>query len=342
MNRDLVAFAKPLYAASKTCVNVARASPFYKLTHLAVCCYNACVSSLDIHIARPLVLGEVLWDVFPDSTRLGGAPLNFAAHARRLGHAPLLISSVGDDELGLQAVREIQSLELDTSLLQKTERFPTGRATVTLDSHGQAAFHVERPAAYDAVTLSIYEIQALQNMSPDWLYFGTLFPSRPEGHATLFELLRLVPDAIRFYDLNLRAGFDSPALVCELLEQADVVKLNQDEKDAVRRHLGLPAETNAFCQAALKRFGWQAVCVTLGSRGCAIFANGQHHEEPVCRIDVADTVGAGDAFAAAFLHGLAAKWEIAEIARFANRLGALVASKSGAIPDWSMAEIASP
>lgn len=289
--------------------------------------------------ARPLVLGEVLWDVFPDSARLGGAPLNFAAHARRMGHAPVLFSAVGNDDLGRQAVREIQSLGLDTSLLQRTERFLTGRADVSLDALGQAAFRIERPAAYDALTLSTGEIQTLRNRSPDWLYFGTLFSSRPEGRAVLFELLRLVPDATRFYDLNLRPGFDSPPLVRELLEEGDVVKMNQDEMHAMHRYLGLPAETGAFCASAAERFGWRAVCVTLGSRGCALFMKGQYHEEPGCPIEVADTVGAGDAFAAAFLHGLAARWSIAEIARFANRVGALVASKSGAIPDWTLAQV---
>jgi fructokinase len=291
-------------------------------------------------LVRPLVLGEVLWDVFSDSTRLGGAPLNFAAHARRMGHTPLLFSAVGNDDLGRQAVREIQSLGLDTSLLQRTERFPTGCAGVSLDALGEAAFRIERPAAYDALILSTGEIQTLQDRSPDWLYFGTLFSSMPEGRAILFELLRLVPDAIRFYDLNLRPGFDSPPLVRKLLEQADVVKMNQDEMCTIHRYLGLPAETNAFCASAAECFGWRAICVTLGSRGCAVFANGQYHEEPGCPIEVADTVGAGDAFAAAFLHGLASKWDIAEIARFANRVGALVASKPGAIPDWTPAEAA--
>jgi len=290
--------------------------------------------------ARPLVLGEVLWDVFPDSTRLGGAPLNFAAHARRMGHAPLLFSAVGNDHLGRQAVREIQSLGLDTSLLQTTERFPTGCAGVSLDALGQAAFRIERPAAYDALTLSTGEIQSLRERSPDWLYFGTLLSSRPEGRAILLELLRLVPDALRFYDLNLRPGFESPLLVRELLEQADVVKMNQDEMCAIHHYLGLPAERGAFCASAAERFACGAVCVTLGSRGCAVFANGQYHEEPGCPIEVADTVGAGDAFAAALLHGLASQWDITEIARFANRVGALVASKPGAIPDWMPTEVA--
>jgi len=257
-----------------------------------------------------------------------------------MGHAPLLISAVGEDDLGRQAVREIQSLGLDTSLLQRTVRLPTGRACVTLDALGQAAFRIERPAAYDGLTLSAAEIRTLRRWSPDWLYFGTLFSSRPEGRAILSELLRLAPDATRFYDLNLRPGFDSLPLVCELLEQAQVVKMNQDEMHAIRRHSALPAETEAFCAAASERFGLNAVCVTLGSRGCAMLAHGKYAEDSGYRVAVADSVGAGDAFAAALLHGLAAKWDVAEIARFANRVGALVASKPGAIPDWTPAQAA--
>jgi fructokinase len=174
-----------------------------------------------------------------------------------MGHAPLLFSAVGNDDLGRQAVREIQSLGLDTSLVQRTERFPTGCAGVSLDSLGQAVFRIERPAAYDALTLSTSEIQALQDRSPDWLYFGTLLSSLPEGRAILFELLRLMPNAVRFYDLNLRPGCDSPPLIRELLERADVVKMNQDEMCAIHRSLGLPGERESFCAAASRRFQWR-------------------------------------------------------------------------------------
>jgi fructokinase len=250
------------------------------------------------------------------------------------------MSAVGEDDLGWQAAREIESLGLDTSLLQRTERFPTGQACVSLDPLRQATFRIERPAAYDGLTLSDAEIQTLRRWSPDWFYFGTLFSSRPEGRAILFDLLRLVPDATRFYDLNLRPGFDSLPLVGELLERAQVVKMNQDEMHVVRRHLALPAKTEAFCAAVSERFGLNAVCVTMGSRGCAILANGNYTENAGYRVEVADTVGAGDAFAAALLHGLAARWDVAEIARFANRVGALVASKAGAMPDWTPAEAA--
>lgn len=288
--------------------------------------------------ARVLVLGEVLWDVFPDSTRLGGAPLNFAAHAQRMGHQPSLISAVGEDDLGNRAWQTIQSLGLSTERLQRTNRFPTGTALVQLEPSGQASYSILRPAAYDAVELSEEQIRRIEDWSPEWFYFGTLFPALPKGHATLLRLLCALPKALRFCDLNLRPGFDSPELVSELLEAAQVIKLNKEEMNAVSHLCGLPSETEAFCKAGARRYRWEAVCVTLAARGCAIFARGDYVEAGGCPIDVADSVGAGDAFAAAFLHGLTNRWDLAEIARFSNRVGALVASRPGAIPDWTFAE----
>jgi fructokinase len=238
-----------------------------------------------------------------------------------MGHAPLLISAVGQDDFGSQAIREIGSLGLDTRLLQRTNLFPTGRACVSLDERGQPAFRIERTAAYDAVVLSARDIALLHNWSPDWLYFGTLFPSLPEGRWLLSTLFRLVPDAIRFYDLNLRLGFDSPSLVQELLQKVNVVKMNHDEMCVLHRYLGLPGEAEAFCKAAVEKFAWRAVCVTLGSQGCAMFANEQFVHEAGCQVEIANTVGAGDAFAAAFMHGLASQWEVGDTARFANRVG---------------------
>ena len=130
---------------------------------------------------RVLVLGEVLWDVFPDSTRLGGAPLNFAAHAQRMGHRPSLISAVGEDDLGMRALQTIEGLGLNTDLLQRTNRFPTGTARVHLGPSGQTTFSIPRPSAYDAVNLSGEQIERIQEWSPQWFYFGTLFPGSPGG-----------------------------------------------------------------------------------------------------------------------------------------------------------------
>jgi fructokinase len=286
-----------------------------------------------------LVLGEVLWDMFAHSSALGGAPLNFAAHARRLGYNPLLISAVGADSLGNAARREIASLGLDTSLLQTTGRFPSGTARVELGPGDRTRFVIERPAAYDAICLRKEQISQITQQAPACFYFGTLLASTPQGRAVLDRLLDALPAATRFYDLNLRPGNYSVQLVIELLEQAGVVKLNEEELCTVCKFTRLPSEIEAFCREGSKRYGWKAVCVTLGAHGCAMLRGDEYVEAAGRPVEVADPVGAGDAFAAAFLHGLVSEWPVARIADFANRIGALVASRHGAIPAWAMTEL---
>ena len=302
------------------------------------------ISHLYLHSTREkqkvVVLGEVLWDLFEHSRRLGGAPLNFGVHARRLGHDVTLISAVGSDEIGLQAAEMIAARNLDTRFLQTTSRFPTGTAQVRIGFVGKTQFTIQRPAAYDSVDLSAREVEILQKGAPGYFYYGTLFASTVQGRKVLNQILGALSGAVRFYDLNLRPGSYSPELVRELLQSAHVVKLNEEELQQVHEFTGLPLEVEAFCREGTDRHGWQAVGVTLGDRGCAILANGQYVEAEGHPVDVVDTVGAGDAFAAAFMHGLSLRWSAAEIAAFANRVGALVASRHGAIPDWTLEEVA--
>jgi fructokinase len=286
-----------------------------------------------------LAVGEVLWDVFEQSKRLGGAPLSFAAHATRLGWQSRLISAVGNDELGRCAIAKIASLNLDTSLIQRTCRFNTGTAKVHIGPGEHTRFVISRPAAYDSVTISDEHLNLLQAWNPGWLYYGTLFAARAEGKAVLDRLFERLPSARKLYDLNLRPGYDSAELVLELLTHADVVKLNEDELAAIHEFAGVPPSLELFCREGAKRYGWQAVAVTLGARGCAMLLGDEYIEAPGYAIDVADPVGAGDAFAAAFLDGLSSRWPVGKIAHFANRVGALVASRHGAIPDWTMEEI---
>jgi len=269
---------------------------------------------------------------------LGGAPLNFAAHARRLGHNTLLISAVGTDPLGREAVQEISALDLDITFLQQTTRFATGAARVRLGPAGRTSFVIDRPAAYDAISLSDGDIARLVHQAPAWLYNGTLFASTPEGERILCRLLDALPGATRFYDLNLRPGCYSEPLVKRLLAQSNVVKLNEEELECVHDFTGLPLARESFCREGAKRYGWKAVCITLGARGCALLARGDYAEAEGHPVEAVDPVGAGDAFAAAFLHGLISEWPPAQIAAFANRVGALVASRAGAIPDWTLEE----
>ena len=281
--------------------------------------------------ARALVVGEVLWDVFPDATRLGGAALNFAAHLVRLGHVPRLVSAVGRDTYGETAAADIRSLGLDTTFLQSSDRFPTGTASVRFPSGDSPSFVIERPAAYDAVEISDAFLSQIVEWNPSWCYYGTLFPSRAHGRDVLRQLLDALPDARSIYDVNLRPGFESRELVCDLLH-CDVVKVNEREQTTVSEWLDLPADVERFCRAGAARFGWQTVCVTLGARGCAMLVGDNYIEAAGVQVPVADTVGAGDAFAAALVHGLIAGWPVRQVAEFANRAGAAVAGIQGAIP----------
>ena len=140
----------------------------------------------------------------PDAVRLGGAALNFAAHLRRLGHQPLLVSAVGADRFGEEALLAIAALGLDTAFVQSTDRFKTGSATVRIGPDEQTFFTIERPAAYDAVELSGTHLRQIVRWDPSWLYYGTLFPSAGPARDVLFRLFDALPHATRFYDLNLR------------------------------------------------------------------------------------------------------------------------------------------
>lgn len=291
---------------------------------------------------RALVVGELLWDQLADSMRIGGAPVNFAAHLLRFGHWPMVISAVGHDPLGKSAITALEDLGLDTTFVRPTPRFPTGTATVTIGPGDQTTFAIERPAAYDAVAVSDLDLRRMADWRPDWIYFGTLFPSRQDARDVLAQIVNSVPAATRVYDVNLRRGFDSPELVHALLAAADVVKLNEQELAFVHEHFGLPSDAEAFLRAGSERHGWRAGCVTFAARGCAVFVEGQYAAAPGVRIDVADPVGAGDAFTAAFVHGLVSNWPVAQIAEFANQEGARIAAAHGAIPECAPHRVVQP
>jgi fructokinase len=287
-----------------------------------------------------VVVGEVIWDVFSGSARLGGAPLNFAVHATRMGRQPILISALGRDEMGDRAAQEIEVLGLPLGMVSRSSSHPTGAAVVSIDGRGNATYRIARPAAYDDIALAPKKLEELRNLRPGWLYYGTLFASRDSGRAVLLQLLNALPDAWRFYDVNLRADFQSMEVVAELLAAANVVKLNEAEARAIADRFSLPSPLADFCREGAARFGWRASAVTLGERGCVVWNGGDCACDKGHSVQVADTVGAGDAFSAAFLHGLVEQWPAARIANFANRVGALVASRPGAIPEWSLAEAA--
>jgi fructokinase len=286
-----------------------------------------------------LSIGEVLWDVFGNTEHLGGAAFNFAAHAKILGHSVCFISAVGEDRRGRHVLERMDAMGLSTRFVGQVKEHPTGIVTVNLDASGQPHFTIHRPAAYDFPELSAGDLSALSSCWPDWIYFGTLFQMSPEAKAVTLQVIEANPEARRLYDVNLRENCYEAALVRELMSRATAVKLNDEEVDTIQSMFGWSYRSlEDFCRGTAHIFGWEAVCVTRGEAGCVLLVGGNYVEAEGYEVQVADTVGAGDAFAAAFVHGLGYGWPPPQIADFANRVGALVASRPGGTPFWTIEE----
>jgi fructokinase len=284
-------------------------------------------------------IGEVLWDIVGQEEHLGGATFNFSAHLSRLGHRVSFISGVGTDELGQKVIDSMSRLGLATDYLHTEKAHPTGTASVALASDGQPKFVLHRPAAYDFPQLTAGQCDQLFSRPVDWIYFGTLHQVYPQARQLTADILDRASGARRFYDVNLRSDGYTPLLIQQLMSCATIVKLNHEEVDAIALMLGTRhGSLEEFCRTYADLYKWSGVCVTRGSLGCTVLMGGKYIEAPGYPVKVVDTVGAGDAFAAAFLHGLGSGWPTPKIADFANRVGALVASRRGAIPDWTISE----
>ena len=280
------------------------------------------------------VVGEVLWDVFTDSELLGGAALNFAAHLSALGYHPRMISAVGNDERGREAVARMRALRVDTGSVGISERYPTGVVDVLLDHRGQPSFTIHRPAAYDDVLFPA-------NVTPaEWIYFGTLLSMNDPARARLLKFLEMNSHQHRLYDVNLRKDSYTPEIVRQLLQQTDVLKLNESEVDVLREICGLRSGgIEQFCRDMLAANHFKAIAVTRGEQGCAVLVGGEYADVDGLRVDVADTVGAGDAFAAALLDGVERELPARQLAEFANRVAALIVTRRGGTPKWRLEDL---
>ena len=287
-------------------------------------------------------IGEVLWDVVGETEHLGGAPFNFAAHLGKLGHQVSFISAVGKDEKGDRILDRMAAMALATRYVHRVADYPTGMATVTIDTRNQPRFVIHRPAAYDFPQLSEADFMELASVNVDWIYFGTLQQMSLQAKELTSRLINSNRRARRFYDVNLRPDSWLPGLVQESMSKASVVKFNHTELAELAGVFGRQVTSfEAFCRSYSARFGWEAVCMTRGAKGCVLWIGDEYIDAPGYSVAVRDTVGAGDAFAAAFVHGLGSGWPARRIADFANRVGALVASRAGAIPSWTVEEAAS-
>lgn len=281
-----------------------------------------------------LGIGELLWDVLSEGKRLGGAPANFAVMAGRLGNHAAVLSRVGRDELGSEAVEVLNGFPVDTEYLQIDAERETGRVTVALKD-GQPEYTIHQPAAWDALELSDEWVQLAERA--DAICFGSLAQRCRQSRMTIQELVAETrEDCLRVFDVNLRPPFYTSEVIEESLELASVFKMNDAEVPQVCELLGLSAEGELkdAARRVLREFPeLRLVAITRGGNGSLLVAREEWHEHPGVPAKVADTIGAGDAFTAAMMHYLLRGANLAVVNEAGNRWGAWVASQRGAMPE---------
>lgn len=285
-----------------------------------------------------ICIGEVLWDALPGGIFLGGAPLNACYHLNRMGIPVEVISRVGDDQLGLEAVRRIRQKNINTGLIQIDRELPTGFVTVELDEAGNPLYEIIEPVAWDNIRISDIPEDSLNKA---WgLIFGSLAQRNKISRRTIWYLLN--SDIIKILDLNLRPPYNDRQVVKASLQVADIVKMNTEELETVCQWFSLSGEPRGAVEELAKRFSCPTVCITRGEKGSALFHEGIWTEHPGYRITVKDAVGAGDAFLAALIYGIRNGKKGTGLLELANSAGAFVSQKDGAMPDYSIEEIFSP
>jgi fructokinase len=286
-------------------------------------------------------LGELIWDLLPTGKRLGGAPSNFAYVSRLLGAEAAVATRVGRDALGREAIERLARAGVSSGYVQTDEEHPTGTVGVTVGAGGEPHFRVNENSAWDYLEWTReWEVLAA---GAAVVCFGTLGQRHPKARATVTRFLEHArPDALRLFDVNLRHSFFTPDMLARSLAHATVVKLNAEELSAAASMLGLAAAGELeTARALLVRFPLDLVAVTRGAQGSLLVTRDdadEHAGLPAAR--VVDTIGCGDAFAAALAHCLRRRVPLALANEVANRVGSWLAAQEGATPEADPATVA--
>jgi fructokinase len=284
---------------------------------------------------NPLIvvgLGELLWDVFPDGKRPGGAPANVAFQAQQLGCYGLVASRVGVDSLGGELVEFLQSKGLQTSMIQRDKTAPTGRVTVSFNTENQPEYIIHKEVAWDKLEFNSELEAVMQNAAA--VCFGTLAQRCPTSREAIYKAVATTSEeCLRVYDMNIRQDYYDIEWIEVSLHLATILKLNDEEVDLLSTMLDLPADHDQFSKALIEKYNLNLICITRGANGCLVVSLEDFIDIPGEPIEVADTVGAGDAFTAGLICSQLSGKNLEESVRFANKIGGIVAAHHGAMPD---------
>lgn len=283
--------------------------------------------------SQPIVvgIGEILWDMLPGGKRAGGAPINFVYHAAKMGAKGYAISAVGNDELGREILQELQKNNISHYIT--TNQYATGRVEVELND-GIPAYKIIENVAWDYIPVS--EDAAAIIRKADAVCYGTLALRSPQSCNSVKKLLSYAPpSAIKFFDINLRGHYYSQKLIDELLQITTVFKINDDEIGIVRNLFGLSGNDEEICHWFINHYKLDYLIFTAGEKYSIIYTSDAKSYLPTPKVNVVDTVGAGDAFSGAFIYDILTGKSMEQAHADAVRISAYVCTRPGAWPEYN-------
>lgn len=281
---------------------------------------------------KVITIGEILWDVFPEGKKAGGSSMNVALNLHKQGMESQFISAVGNDENGRALLSFLTGNHFETDLIQIHNELPTSTVVVQLDENHQATYTIKKPVAWDDIKVTDDNTKAVKQA--DALVYCSLTCREEKSREAILALLENAKTKI--FDINLRAPFYSKELIGALLAKADILKINEDELVWVQESFGLTGNTDEQLLKQLStQFDIEIICLTLGDKGACVLKEGKLFKHAGYKVQVADTVGAGDAFLATFIACYLQGYPMETTLDNACKVGAFVASQPGANPEYN-------
>ena len=278
-------------------------------------------------------MGEALWDVLPEGKKIGGAPANFAYHVSQFGFYSRVVSAVGNDALGDEILEVFKEKQLKHQL--QVVNYPTGTVQVTLDSAGIPLYEIKEGVAWDNIPFTD-DLKRLA-LSTRAFCFGSLAQRNEVSRTSINRFLDTMPDGdeqLKIFDINLRQGFYTKEIIRESCQRCNVLKINDEELVAISRMFGYPGiDLQDKCWILLAKYNLKMLILTCGTNGSYVFTPGVVSFQETPRVPVADTVGAGDSFTAAFCASLLKGKSVPEAHKLAVEVSAYVCTQSGAMPE---------
>lgn len=278
-------------------------------------------------------IGEALWDVLPEGKKLGGAPANFAYHVSQFGLQSRVVSAIGEDKLGNEILDNFQGKGLHT-LIEKVE-YPTGTVQVQLDNEGVACYDIKENVAWDNIPFTEKLKQLAQKTCA--VCYGSLAQRNVVSRETINAFLDAMPEGkgqYKIFDINLRQGFYTKEIICNSMQRCNILKINDEELVTVSRMFGYPGiDLQDKCWILLAKYKLEMLILTCGVNGSYVFTPGSVSFVETPKVEVADTVGAGDSFTAAFVSAILKGKPVNEAHQLAINVSAYVCTQNGAMPE---------